>query len=324
MEKVFCETCLSEESYYVTDEKKKEIIDGKEISYLMKNAYCDKCNTELYVEEVMKLNRTAYQDAIREVTGLIKVSEINDLLKKYNIGAKPLAKLLRWGEVSIVRYLNGAIPERIYSEKLKELLYHEDKMENLLFANKKLITPLAYRKCKAALKKIELVNENSKLYMTAKLITSFNPDITNLALQKLLYFIQGFSTALLNNPIFDDAPEVWPLGPVYPEIYHRYASYQSDSIDFDIEEFDIDNIQLFTSDEITLIFLIVKYFGEYSGSALANMTHNTTPWKNHIVGNNEPITLEELKQYFTKVKKKYHITYTDEAALQNYILDIKK
>lgn len=323
MEKVFCTECLCDETYYVTEKKVKENVDGKEITYLVKSAFCENCHTELYVDEIMNFNIISYQDAIREVSDIIKISEIKTLLEKYNIGAKPLAKLLKWGEISIIRYLKGSIPERMYSDKLKELLYDEKKMEILLYTNKDFISDTAYRKCKGALKKIQLRNENSKLYMTANLITGINPDITHLALQKLLYFVQGFSSVMLNQPIFYDTPEAWGLGPVYRDIYHRYASYQYHPIEFDIEEFNIDNIT-FTAEEIDIITTVVTLFGEYSGSKLAEMTHSTEPWKKHPVNSNEQISLEEMEEYFDKVVKKYSITVNNKDSMKKYITDIKK
>lgn len=324
MEKVFCEECLNEESYHIIEEEKTEIVNGKDIVYLVKSAFCNNCNTELYVDEIMNDNIISYQGMIREETGIIKVSEIKQLLKKYDIGAKPLAKLLRWGEVSIIRYLNGSIPERMYSDKLKELLYDEKKMENLLYQNNNFISNTAYRKCKGALQKLKFSNNQSKLYMTANLIIGFNPDITNLALQKLLYFVQGFSCVILHKPIFSDMPEAWSLGPVYPNIYHRYASYHYNSIEFDMAEFDIDNISILTAEEINFIITIVQLFGEYSGSALANMTHLTTPWIKHNTKKNEKITLDELKNYFDKVSKQYDISIGHEKNIVKYILDMKK
>lgn len=42
-------------------------------------------------------------------------------MNRYNIGAKLLAHLLGWGEITILRYLKGQIPDRIHSDTIKSL-----------------------------------------------------------------------------------------------------------------------------------------------------------------------------------------------------------
>jgi DNA-directed RNA polymerase subunit H (RpoH/RPB5) len=54
---------------------------------------------------------------------IISTDEIELILARYNIGKKPLAKLLGWGETTIIRYLEGDIPTLEYSNKLKSILY---------------------------------------------------------------------------------------------------------------------------------------------------------------------------------------------------------
>ena len=53
---------------------------------------------------------------------VITADEIRQILEKYRIGKKPLAKLLGWGETTIIRYMEGDIPTSEYSNKLKTLL----------------------------------------------------------------------------------------------------------------------------------------------------------------------------------------------------------
>lgn len=46
--------------------------------------------------------------------------------------------------------------------------------------------------------------------------------ISNLKLQKLLYYAQGTFLAITNSPLFGDAIEAWMHGPVVPSVYHAY------------------------------------------------------------------------------------------------------
>ena len=54
--------------------------------------------------------------------------------------------------------------------------------------------------------------------------------ITNLKLQKLLYYAQGCVMALTDEPLFDEDIQAWEHGPVVPEIYHKYKSYGKSGI----------------------------------------------------------------------------------------------
>jgi uncharacterized phage-associated protein len=43
--------------------------------------------------------------------------------------------------------------------------------------------------------------------------------ISNMKLQKLLYYAQGFALAILGNPLFPEDFEKWTFGPVLPVVY---------------------------------------------------------------------------------------------------------
>lgn len=46
--------------------------------------------------------------------------------------------------------------------------------------------------------------------------------ITNLKLQKLLYYIQGEYMAKMNTPLFNDDFLAWEHGPIIREVYDKY------------------------------------------------------------------------------------------------------
>ena len=68
------------------------------------------------------------------------------ILKKYDIGKRPLSLLLGWGESTLTRYLDGDIPTKQYSNTLKKILNNPDDMKDLLEKNKDNIKDVAYRK----------------------------------------------------------------------------------------------------------------------------------------------------------------------------------
>ena len=49
--------------------------------------------------------------------------------------------------------------------------------------------------------------------------------LSNLKIQKLLYYAQGCSLASLNDPLFDDELVAWKLGPVVEAVYEKFQNY---------------------------------------------------------------------------------------------------
>ena len=70
--------------------------------------------------------------------------------------------------------------------------------------------------------------------------------ISNLKLQKVLYFIQAYFLIdkTKNAPCFDDKIEAWNFGPVVPTAYHEYKQYGSGDIPT------IESYILFDTDDI--------------------------------------------------------------------------
>lgn len=54
--------------------------------------------------------------------------------------------------------------------------------------------------------------------------------VSNLKLQKLLYYAQGFHLAMTGRPLFDEPIQAWMHGPVVPAVYHAFKVYGSGPI----------------------------------------------------------------------------------------------
>jgi len=122
--------------------------------------------------------------------------------------------------------------------------------------------------------------------------------ITNLKLNKLLYYAQGCYLARTGNPLFDDKIEAWTYGPVTPNVYNKYKPCGKNLIQ-DVD--DNYNSNAFSSDEIDSLVDVMREFGKYSGGTLVSMTHEVgTPWSlARSKGENE-ISQESMKEYFEK------------------------
>ena len=99
--------------------------------------------------------------------------------------------------------------------------------------------------------------------------------ISNLKLQKLVYYAQGFYLALIEEPLFEDDIEAWAHGPVVPDLYHDYKEFGREVIEPDSRFRPHTRL---TRDEIGHIEDIFDVFGQFSAWKLRNMTHDESPW----------------------------------------------
>lgn len=122
--------------------------------------------------------------------------------------------------------------------------------------------------------------------------------ISNMKLQKLAYYSQGFYLALFNKPLFDNPIEAWVHGPVVVDLYHKYKEYDRNSIPFNVISYDSPLVK----NEKSLIARVYEVFGKYSAAQLRHMTHQEPIWKSHEFSASE-ITHDEMKAYFkTRIK----------------------
>jgi len=116
--------------------------------------------------------------------------------------------------------------------------------------------------------------------------------VTNMKLQKLLYYAQGFHLALNNRPLFQDQILAWIHGPVVSIVYHKYKGYGRNGISAD-REFDVNVLDGETRELLDEVWGV---YGQYSGARLRNMTHDEVPWKE--TAPNEEIKHEKLREFF--------------------------
>jgi len=309
--KSYCDVCGRIVDYKVEKEKIIENVDGEEISYIGKYDVCCECGNKFYSEDTYNYNVISSSNEFRKKNGIITTVQIEEILKKYNIGKKPLSLVLGWGEITIIRYLDGQIPERVYSDILLKILDDPKELLKYVEKNKSLITSVAYKKVVGRIFELRLEEDKSKIYLVAKHIIAMVGDITPLALQKILYYIQGFSLSLLDREMFSDSCEAWVHGPVYREIYDRFSYYSFNAIES--SEFDDYQDIKIDADELKLIDQVVKNFGCYSGKMLEKMTHSSLPWINAREGleefevSNRKINNEDILNYFKEINIQYDI-----------------
>lgn len=324
----FCEECRDMVEYYVEEKVMTKNIKGKEIKYKGKVAYCDECESEIFVAEIRDYNLMKLDEAFRKEEDLITVSEMELILKRYDIGKRPLSLLLGWGELTLTRYLDGDIPTKQYSDTLKEILKNPYYMKELLEKNKDRIKDIAYRKSSEAIANIEddvLFNIDSinKIDHVVKYLLVNSSDITPLALQKLLYYSQSFFKIFTGKFLFSNDCEAWVHGPVYKNVYHRYKDYGCAPIFSERDEQEDINL---TRLEKEVLDNVLRNFGCYSGKILEEMTHVELPWAKTRVGlddkenSNRIIEKDLMVEYFSGVKEKYNMLNVSD--IKDYSMDL--
>lgn len=123
-----------------------------------------------------------------------------------------------------------------------------------------------------------------------------NKGISNLKLQKVLYYIQMKGLQDLGVVIFNDDIEAWRHGPVVREVYSNYKKYISDDIDPD-DSCVKNNYRPISGDYASVIDDVVLRTLNLDPWEMVDKTHQTSPWKNNYrVSYNNVIPIEEIKK----------------------------
>ena len=138
--------------------------------------------------------------------------------------------------------------------------------------------------------------------------------ISNLKLQKILYFIQAYFLITEDTCCFSDKIEAWNFGPVVPRAYREYKGFGAGNIPpitSYLEKEGADDpwsarsvpfeescIPLRDSDQINEV---VDQFGGYSATELLSLTHSQKPWIDaYQPGRNREISINKIKEYFSR------------------------
>ena len=118
-------------------------------------------------------------------------------------------------------------------------------------------------------------------------------EISNLRLQKLLYFVQAKILVETGEPCFEEEMEAWDFGPVVPCVYHTYKIFGSWDLSFSGT---VPSITEVISEKIDSI---IDYCQSFPTRQLVEITHNQDPWKNvYKRGQKNKISNDSIKDYF--------------------------
>lgn len=125
----------------------------------------------------------------------------------------------------------------------------------------------------------------------------FEKNVTNLQLQKILYYVQGYSLKYSGTPAFDSVIEAWQYGPVVPEAYYDYCINGRNPLTVADPENAINRID--EKSDRKILNKIIKACTEMAIGTLVDKTHKEDPWKN-TSGFKGVISVDKIYHYFSE------------------------
>ena len=180
--KVYCPYCKKEVEYRIEKRDIKEF-KGIEVNTFENVAICNKCNEDLYVNEIENENNERIFKIYRKIANIITPQDIVNLRNKYDISQRELTAILGFGKMTINRYERGGLPSKSQSDYIRLLIDNEIEFMNRVKAayEKNEISEKTYKKIvsndvEKAISKKE-VQDNIRKYLNVEL--NRDPDIYN-------------------------------------------------------------------------------------------------------------------------------------------------
>ncbi|MEG3619142.1 type II toxin-antitoxin system antitoxin SocA domain-containing protein [Magnetovibrio sp. PR-2] len=143
--------------------------------------------------------------------------------------------------------------------------------------------------------------------------------ITNLSLQKIVYFCHVWSLITLGRPLIRHQFEAWKYGPVLQYLYREFKSFDDDIITNRAKQLDpktgIKQNAVCDFDPVTeeLLRDVVKFYSQLSAGQLVDLSHVTGgPW--HQVWNHDgdvqpgmKIENKDILEFYSKASAPFTI-----------------
>lgn len=236
------------------------------------------------------------------------------MMQQYEIGKKPLSRLLGWGDTTVMRYLDGVEPNREFAKRIEELAEDPWQYARVLEQSKGNLTDTAYRKTKRAVYR-EIFCDRSTEAMQY-VVALAEGDIAPYRVMTVLYYAQVCSLVLRGLPLFEEEADFSPGQPMeYPRLYQLMKQYG-------VKVFNPD-ITSFSNEEQEYLVQSYQVLNGYSPNALKALhVREKRRIRRHLKGEADQLTMEALKsQYEGGFRKSGVETPAD---LKRYLADALK
>ncbi len=226
--------------------------------------------------------------------------QLTEIIEKYNIGKKPLSKLLGWGVTTVMNQLRSDFASPEFAEKINEIYLSPYAFLEILEQNKRRITDVAYRKARKAVE-LQIFKDKSTL-LVMYLLRHSNHDIAPYQVVAALFYSQAMSVLLSGMPLFDD--DIFYVHKSYIPYPGIYAGLIKQETKLVRTEADV-----LTQAEKDLIGGVNKVLSGFSPNAVRAMLKADKAGLLKVHGvqgaDNEdvPVSLSELQTFFSEAVK---------------------
>lgn len=144
-----------------------------------------------------------------------------------------------------------------------------------------------------ATRKMKMLDINLFVKLCIDYAKTNGMELTHLKLQKTLYYIQAWSIGYFDDQLFEELPQAWVNGPVYPSVYQHFRDMKGASIiaaeDCGLEE-DAEalRVSIAAVDRIEnhkeLLSAVLDRYMSRSAGELVYQTHREKPWIEARIG----------------------------------------
>jgi uncharacterized phage-associated protein len=148
-----------------------------------------------------------------------------------------------------------------------------------------------------------MITANTVVEYFLALANEIEEPITNMKLNKLVYYAQAWHLAIFDTPFFKDEIEAWVHGPVVRSVYDTYSQFKWMPINIETQPSEKIR-QQFSPDQQDILDDIVEIYFPDTAYSLEQLTHSEDPWIFARMGlapyetSTNVITWESMKSYY--------------------------
>ncbi|HGH6013363.1 TPA: Panacea domain-containing protein [Vibrio mimicus] len=153
--------------------------------------------------------------------------------------------------------------------------------------------------------------------------------VSNLKLQKLAYYCQGYHLAQYEEPLFDEDLKAWDHGPVVRSLYEEYQTYKKGTITASVGN----AISELSGRAVQTIDFVLMTLGNMGAWQLREKSHREAPWLAHVSKESkkvdyQTITHQELIDFFAQELNEQHDRLLSihmdrmEAAMESEVIEV--
>ncbi|MDQ7094167.1 DUF4065 domain-containing protein [Desulfosporosinus sp. PR] len=308
--KKYCHVCDCEQETNLIQKGESFPVRGDSIEVVSDVLICSVCQEELFDPELDDANLERAFSEYRKKHNLLSPSEIREIRSRYGSG-RLVATLLGWSQATLVRYENGAIPNKAHHDQLLQLRDDPGYVKRLLSQNEdklsereliKLTTLIEQDLSHRETHSFDPVEELNKMFRAflkdgivdtefdfeklanAVLFFAYHDRLLKTKLQKLLFYADFLSTKRYGKQIVGMPYVHHYYGPVpYNHEFVHSCLLMSNIVDTEplegpyggeiITPSNLPNLSVFTPEELEILTTVSEFFKGFSATQISDFSH---------------------------------------------------